>query len=217
MGSGHKSLELLEHLETTMLDMLVGLGAAAMGVRNYLKKDREEAPGGTVAVNDVAAAAAAAAASAREAAESSAAEAAAKAAEAAASAEAVARYEKLQSVADAAYLIAAADGTVSEAETSKLRDGLASHLGEEVGESATDLLDVAKGRLAGKGQKGLAEAIASAFPDVDMRKAVFMVAAGISWLDRGIGVKEGLALQALSGAFGIPMNEMHVLLGAAKK
>jgi hypothetical protein len=198
-----------------MIEMLTGLGTAALALRNYMKKDREEAAGGAVAVSEVAAAASAAASSAREAADTSAATAAAQAAEAAASAEAVARYERLQSVADAAYLIAAADGTVSDAETSKLQQGLVTYLGEEVGESATDLLAVAKGRLAERGQKGLAASIASAF-DADMRKVVFMVAAGISWLDRGIGVKEGLALQALSGAFDIPMTEMHKLLGAAK-
>ena len=118
-----------------MLDILVGLGSAANGLRNYLQTDREE--GGGVAVADVQAQAAAAATRAREVAsnEISAAEAAAKAAEEAQNAAAaVARYEKLQSVADAAYLIAAADGAVSDAETSKLEQGLANHLGEEVGD-----------------------------------------------------------------------------------
>jgi len=196
----------------------LGLGQAVDSVRGFLKKDREEEGG--IDISAVQAQVAAAAQRARDvAAETiSAAEAKAKAdAEATNAAAAVARYEKLQSVADAAYLIAAADGTVSVAETSKLSDGLSKHLGEEVGASAGDLLEVSKQRIAYQGQKGLAEAIAEAFPDVTVRKAVFMVAAGISWLDRGIGVKEGLALQALSGAFGIPMNEMHQLLGAAKK
>ncbi len=201
-----------------MFDLL-GLGAAAKGLRSFLKKDREEGGGTAVSISDVQAQAAAAVSRAREVAASTitAVEADARAAsEAASAAAAVARYEKLQAVADAAYLIAAADGSVSEAETGKLKQGLATHLGEEVGDSAGDLLEVAEGRLAAKGQKGLAEAIAASFPEVDLRKAVFMVAAGVSWLDRGIGVKEGLALQALSGAFGIPMNEMHKLLGAAK-
>lgn len=200
---------------------LLGLGQAVQGLRSYLKKDREEATDGIIDVAAIQEQANAAATRAREVAanEKSAADAAAQAADEAsgAAAAAVARYEKLQSVADAAYLIAGADGSVSAAEAAKLSEGLAEHLGEEVGGSASDLLEVAKQRLAEKGQKGLAEAIAAAFPDVMVRKAVFMVAAGISWLDRGIGVKEGLALQALSAAFDIPMNEMHVLLGAAKK
>lgn len=202
--------------------LLATLGQAAGALKSHLKSSRSE--GGaevSVASIDAQVAAAAEAARAQKAAEESRAAAQAAAAQAAhdqaAAAAAVARYEKIQSVADAAYLIAGADGVVSAAEASKIGEGLKAQLGEEVGGSTGDLLEVAKQRLAEKGQKGVAESIAAAFPDANLRRAVFMVAAGVSWLDRGIGVKEGLALQALSGAFGIPMKEMHELLAAAKK
>jgi hypothetical protein len=198
--------------------LLATLGQAASALKGHLKKSRSEG-GDEVSVATIDAQVKAAAAAAR--AQQTVAEAAAAAAQAAqdaqAAAAATARYEQIQAVADAAYLIAGADGAVSAAETAKITDGLRQQLGEEVGESTADMLEVARQRLAEKGQKAIAEAVAAAFPDVMMRKAVFMVAAGVSWLDRGIGVKEGLALQALSGAFGIPMKEMHELLAAAKK
>lgn len=205
------------------IGLLASLGQAASALKGHLKKERTEGSSGEVSVASIDAQvkAAADAARAQKAAEESRAAAATAAAAAAqdaqAAAAAVARYEKVQAVADAAYLIAGADGAVSAAEASKISEGLRSHLGEEVGEGTADLLEVAKQRLAEKGQKGLADAIAATFPDETLRRAVFMVAAGVSWLDRGIGVKEGLALQAVSGAFGIPMKEMHELLAAAKK
>ncbi len=198
--------------------LLATLGQAASALKGHLKKSRSEGDAEvSVASIDAQVKAAAAAARAQAGASTVAAAAAQAAQDAQSAAAATARYETIQAVADAAYLIAGADGAVSDAESSKISEGLRQHLGEEVGESTTDMLEVSKQRLADRGQKGLAEAIAAAFPDVMMRKAVFMVAAGASWLDRGIGVKEGLALQALSGAFGIPMKEMHELLGAAKK
>jgi hypothetical protein len=199
--------------------LLATLGGAASAIKNHLKSKREESGGEvTIASIDAQVAAAAERARAIQANQAGAAAAAAQAAQDAQAASAAsARYEQVQAVADAAYLIAAADGAVSAAESGKIGEGLRQHLGEEVGGSVPDLLEVSRQRLADHGQKGLAEAIASAFPDVGLRRAVFMVAAGVSWLDRGIGVKEGLALQAVSGAFGIPMKEMHELLGAAKK
>jgi hypothetical protein len=201
-----------------MIGTLASLGQAASAIRNHLKGSREEAGADVSAIeSQIAAAAESAKASASAAAAASAAQAAAEAQNAAAAAAAYARYEQIQGVADAAYLIAAADGSISGAESSKIAEGLRTHLGEEVGEGVPDLLAVSAQRLADLGQKGLAEAIASTFGDDGLRRAVFMVAAGVSWLDRGIGVKEGLALQAVSGAFGIPMKEMLELLGAAKK
>lgn len=204
-----------------MGSMLVSLAQAAGAVKSHLKTSREESGGSLASIDAQVAAAANAAKDAAAGAAARASAAAAEAAQAAADAQsaalAVARYEMLQGVADAAFLIAAADGAISGAESSKIAEGLQQHLGEEVGGSVPDLLEVSKQRLADLGQKGLAEAIAAAFQDVGLRRAVFMVAAGVSWLDRGIGVKEGLALQALSGAFGIPMKDMHELLGAAKK
>jgi len=203
------------------MGLLSSLGQAVSSLKGHLKSSREAA-GGEVSVASIDAQVKAAAAKAREQADeatmkAAAAEAAQAAQNAQAAAAATVRYEMVQAVADAAYLIAGADGAVSAAEASKITEGLRSHLGEEVGEGVGDLLEVAKQRLSTKGQKGLAESIAAAFPDGAMRQAVFMVAAGTSWLDRGIGVKEGLALQSLSGAFGIPMNEMHQLLAAAKQ
>lgn len=198
--------------------LLATLGQAASALKGHLKKSRSE--GGdevSVATIDAQVKAAAAAARAQQTVAQAAAAAAQAAQDAQAAAAATSRYQQIQSVADAAYLIAGADGAVSAAETAKITEGLRQQLGEEIGESTADMLEVARQHLAEKGQKAVAESVAAAFPDVMMRKAVFMVAAGASWLDRGIGVKEGLALQALSGAFGIPMKEMHELLAAAKK
>ena len=55
------------------------------------------------------------------------------------------------------------------------------------------------------------DAVASEITDPELRRAAFLVGAGLAWLDRGIGEKEGLALQAISRKFDIPMNAMHTV------
>lgn len=123
-----------------------------------------------------------------------------------------------QAVIDLAFVVAAADGAITQAETEKLRAGLSRILGEATTtEQLGSLLETAATHFGERGQDGAIAAVASALSDGVLRRSAFMVAMAASWLDRGIGVKEGLALQAISRAFDIPMNEMHQLLAESKK
>src|SRR5262245_6002484 len=103
---------------------------------------------------------------------------------------------------EAAYLVAVADGELSENEASKLVDGI-SHLtsGRFPPEQVAGMVGAAAGRFAEEGQKARFDAVGSTITDSELRRAVFLVVAAVSWLDRGIGEKQGLALQALSRAF----------------
>lgn len=119
---------------------------------------------------------------------------------------------------ETAYLIAAADGHVSDAETESLSRGISELTQGRFGqEEIHRMMQTAAERLQSDGRDGRIQAIASVLTDAELRKAALLVGAGVSWLDRGIGEKEGLTLQAISRAFGIPINDMHKLLAQAKQ
>ncbi len=115
---------------------------------------------------------------------------------------------------EAAYIIALADGEVSQAEADALTDGMY-RLTNISQENLQTLYGVAEARVQNEGAEARLRAIGEDIQDPEQRRGAFLVAAAVSWKDRGIGVKQGLALQALSRAFDIPMNEMHKLLAKA--
>jgi tellurite resistance protein len=117
---------------------------------------------------------------------------------------------------EAAYLVAVADDELSDNEANQIVQGVA-HLTDNriPQEQVAGLVGTAAGKFADEGQHARIEAVASIITDSELRRAVFLVVAAVSWLDHGIGEKQGLALQALSRAFDIPMNEMHKLLAQA--
>lgn len=115
---------------------------------------------------------------------------------------------------EAAYLMAAANGEVTQEEADAMADGLYK-LTDISEQTLGTLFEVAGARLANEGADARIAAIGQDVTDEDQRKGVFLVAAAVSWKGGGIGMKEGLALQALSRAFGIPMNAMHKLLAKA--
>jgi phosphoenolpyruvate synthase/pyruvate phosphate dikinase len=118
---------------------------------------------------------------------------------------------------ETAYVVAAADGNPSEAEIASLSRGVSELTqGRYSQEDIHKMVQAAAERLETEGKDARIGAIASVITDPGLRRAAFLVAAGLAWLDRGVGEKEGLRLQALSKAFEIPMNEMHQLLGQAK-
>jgi len=82
-------------------------------------------------------------------------------------------------------------------------------------ENLQTLFQVAGARVENEGRDARIQAIGQDITDPDLRRGTFLVAAAVSWKDGGIGVKQGLALQALARAFEIPMNEMHKLLAKA--
>ncbi len=120
----------------------------------------------------------------------------------------------LAGLVEAAYLIAAADGEVTQAETDALSDGLYK-LTNITEETLATLFGVAASRHENEGQAARIAALGSDIPDPDHRRGAFLVASAVSWKDGGIGVKQGLALQALARAFEIPTHEMQVILGKA--
>ena len=119
---------------------------------------------------------------------------------------------------ETAYLIAAADGTVSESERQRLSHGISQLTqGKLNDQQIQEHMQAAASRFQSEGRDGRIQAVASVISDPNLRRAALLVAAGVAWLDRGVGEKEGLALQAISRAFDIPINDMHKLLAQAKQ
>lgn len=120
----------------------------------------------------------------------------------------------LAATVEAAYLVAAADGEVTQEEADTLTEGLYK-LTNITQETLSTLFEVAAARHENEGQDNRIKALGTDIPDAEHRRGAFLVAAAVSWKGGGIGVKQGLALQALARAFDIPMNEMHKLLAKA--
>lgn len=139
------------------------------------------------------------------------------AAETAATAERGADGDRRQAIYDTLYFVAAADGSITPAERAKLAIGLRGMLGEGFDEDAVDDgLEMARVLVAteGKNAPGL---IAKTITDEGERASLVLMASVIAWLGGGVGTKEGLALQALAAAFGIPIKTLHELMAAGAK
>jgi hypothetical protein len=67
------------------------------------------------------------------------------------------------------------------------------------------------------GVKGTAASVAERITDERDRSALLMIASTVAWLGGGVGTKEGLALQALTSAFGLQIKELHEIMGAAAR
>ncbi len=120
----------------------------------------------------------------------------------------------LAGMVEAAYLMAMADGEMTQEEADAMSEGLYK-LSNITTETLTTLFGVAAARHENEGQAARIAALGTDIPDADHRRGAFLVAAAVSWKGGGIGVKQGLALQALARAFEIPTHEMQVLLGKA--
>jgi tellurite resistance protein len=120
----------------------------------------------------------------------------------------------LAGLVEAAYLMAMADGEITQEETDAMADGLYK-LTNITEETLATLFGVAASRHENEGQAARIAALGSDIPDPDHRRGAFLVASAVSWKGGGIGVKQGLALQALARAFEIPTHEMQVILGKA--
>jgi tellurite resistance protein len=148
----------------------------------------------------------AAAADSEKAAQAAAAEAAQRSAETA----------KKQAIFDAVYAVAAADGSVSDAERGKLAAGLSAMLGAISESEAQSLVAAAKQYYDQHGLEGTGKMIADAVTDGDGRRSLLILASAVAWLDRGVGTKEGLALQSLTRHFGFEIHELHKCMAAGK-
>ena len=120
----------------------------------------------------------------------------------------------LAGMVEAAYLMAMADGEMTQEEADAMADGLYT-LTNITQETLAALFSVATARRENEGQAARITALGSDIGDAEHRRGAFLVAAAVSWKGGGIGVKQGLALQALAHAFEIPSNEMYKLMGKA--
>lgn len=118
---------------------------------------------------------------------------------------------------ETAYLVAAADGKVSDNEMSRISQEISQLTKGEIGESDVHAyMQTAASNFESDGRDSRIGSVSSVISDPGLRRIALLIGAKVAWLDRGIGEKEGLALQAISRAFDIPINEMHQLLGQAK-
>lgn len=121
-----------------------------------------------------------------------------------------------QALYDTVYLVAAADGSISPQEHAKLSIGLQGLLGEGFDASAVDDgLDMARVLKDERGLAGAAAAIAETITEEFERNALTLIASTVAWLGGGVGTKEGLALQAIAKAFGIPTKLLHEIMASA--
>lgn len=144
-----------------------------------------------------------------------------KAASAEEAADAAAQAEAMVGAAalvETAYLVASADGSFSAAEHEKLARAVSGATGGLVDEgTAQALVDGAAERKSAEGQDARIHELGGMLGERNLQRAALLMACGIAWLDRGVGTKEGLVLQALARAFGMEIHEMHKILAEAKQ
>lgn len=123
----------------------------------------------------------------------------------------------LGALTETAYIIAAADGKMSEGESGEIVEGLVSLTdGAVPADEVVDMLDRVKDAVAEQGQKARFEEIAGIIDDEELRDALYLVACAVAWKDGGIGEKQGLAVRALKDAFGYSEGKHQKLLAAAR-
>lgn len=123
----------------------------------------------------------------------------------------------LGALTETAYIIAAADGKVSEGESGEIVEGLVSLTdGAVPADEVVDMLDRVKDGVAEQGQKARFEEIAGIIDGEELRDALYLVACAVAWKDGGIGEKQGLAVRALKDAFGYSEGKHQQLLAAAR-
>jgi len=134
-------------------------------------------------------------------------------------AELIAQAAQMASVAamvETAYLVASADGSVSAEESNKIAQAVNTATSEGLGEDfCKSLVDTAAERLQNEGADARIADMGVVLTDADMRRAAMIFACGVAWLNRGVGTKEGLVLQALARAFDMSIHDMQKLLGQA--
>lgn len=123
--------------------------------------------------------------------------------------------QQFAAMAEAAYIIAIADGKVTDTERTKIIEGLAGLTEGRIGQSELGaMLDGAQARFEQSGKEARLAAVASRLKEPAARRTAFIVASAAAWLG-GVDVKEGLALQELARKLGIETTEMHKLMAKA--
>lgn len=124
----------------------------------------------------------------------------------------------LTAIVEAAYLVAVADGEVSQEEADTLSEGIVAVTDANIAEDALQkYFEIADSRFEAEGLNARLDAVGADIADPDCRRAAFLVASAVAYKDSGIGTKQGLALQHLARSFEIPQNEMFELMAKAKR
>ncbi len=125
--------------------------------------------------------------------------------------------DKQQALFDAVYLVAAADGQISDEERGKVEAVVGALFDGAVAPDRIGAgLAAAREYIQTHGAVALTEHISRVVPETDGRASILAYASAVGWLGRGIGTKEGLVLQALGRAFGISMADLHKLMAVGK-
>jgi tellurite resistance protein len=139
-----------------------------------------------------------------------------QAADDAEAAEAARQSSLIGAMIEAAYIVAKADGHVSESEHATLASTFSRALGDALDASQLEVyFNDAASRFDSEGRDARIEQVAANIEDPDRRRVALFAACAVAWRDGGVGTKDGLALQALARAFDIPIREMQELLGHA--
>lgn len=119
-------------------------------------------------------------------------------------------------VIEASYLVANADGSVSDAEAATLSTGMWEVTGHTIAQDQLqNLFEVAMARSDAEGADARFADVANDIQDEDWRRAALLIASAAAWRDGGVGVKQGLALQKLAKAFGFSIDELHRIMAQA--
>lgn len=138
------------------------------------------------------------------------------AAAAAGSEEADKRRDELAACVETAYFVASADGKVTEEEMNAIANRIEALTDGQITMAITGLWLGTAAAKASQDRNAILADVARRLDTEAKREAGFTVAANASWTGGGIGVQEGLALQAIAKAFGWEINHMHKLLGRAR-
>lgn len=118
---------------------------------------------------------------------------------------------------DCAYLIASADGTTSTDEIAHIKDNMSALTDGAISADAVgSYLDASKQMVDEKGREVIISSLAERLPAAEEREVAFIAGASAAWSGGGVGVKEGLCMQAIARAFGWEISHMHKLLGQAR-
>ncbi len=118
---------------------------------------------------------------------------------------------------ECAYLIASADGNVSAAEVSHIRDNMSAITDGAIGGDAIGAyLDHSEKMVEKHGRDASISGLAEQLTAAEEREAAFIAGASAAWTGGGVGVQEGLCMQAIARAFGWEISHMHKLLGKAR-
>jgi tellurite resistance protein len=122
----------------------------------------------------------------------------------------------LGALTESAYIVAAADGALSDAERSELGRGLAA-ITQASEDELAEMVDRVAPAVVEQGPKARLAEIAEVISDAELREAAYLVACAVAWRDGGIGEKQGLALRGLKDAFGYSEGKHQALLAKARQ